>query len=150
MLNDWIHRGLQYSQNPIFKSFLGKSGKLLAKPAKLSLLLTSAYGKLVNVDSNKSGFEQLKEFMLTFVRLVRHYINGEYRNVSSKSLLIGVAVLLYLVTPLDIIPDFIPVIGLLDDISLMAWFIDAFEKEITKFRQWESDTNFDHTRIGSL
>lgn len=150
MLNDWIHQGLKYSQNPIFKRILGKSGKLLAKPAKLGLLLTSAYGKLVVVDSNKSGFDQLKEFMFTFIRLVKSYINGDYRNVSSKSLLIGVAVLLYLVTPLDIIPDFIPVIGLLDDLTLMAWFIDAFQNEINKFRQWEFDTNFDHSRIGSL
>ena len=122
----------------------------MTKPLKMGMLLTSAYGKLVDVNSSQSGLDQLKTFMFTFIRLIKAYASGEYRHVANKSLLIGVAVLLYLVTPFDIIPDFIPLIGLLDDISLMAWFVDAFQKEITKFREWEADRNFDHARIGSL
>ena len=113
------------------------------------MLLTTAYGKLVDVESDKSGFIQVKEVMQTFIRLVKAYINGSYREVSNKSLLAGVAVLLYLVTPLDVIPDFIPVIGFLDDISLMAWFIDSFQREITNFKTWESDKGFEPT-MGTL
>ena len=137
-----------YAQNPMFKKFLGKAGGLMTKPLKLGLLLTTAYGKLVDVNSGQSGFQQIKGFMQTFIRLVKAYASGDYRDVSNKSILVGVAVLLYLVTPLDIIPDFIPAFGLLDDISLMAWFVDAFQKEITKFREWEADTSYAH--IGRL
>ena len=150
MINDWIQRGFKYSKNPIFKKFMGKGGRLLTKPLKMGMLLTSAYGKLVDADSKQSGFQQLKSAGLTFIRLVKAYVAGDYRNVANKSLVVGVAVLLYLVTPLDIIPDFIPVIGLLDDLSLMAWFVDAFHTEITKFREWESDRSFDHSRIGTF
>lgn len=144
MLNDWIKKGMKFSQNPMFKKFTGKAGALLSKPMKLGLLLTTAYGKLVDVDSKENGFQQLKRLMLTFMRLVRAYLRGDYRDVSKKSLILGVAVLLYLVTPLDIIPDFIPAFGLLDDISLMAWFVDAFSKELIKFREWEIDTTYEH------
>lgn len=144
MLNDWIQKGMSLSQNPIFKKFTGKAGALLSKPMKLGLLLTTAYGKLVDVDSKETGFQQLKNFMQTFIRLARAYVNGDYRDVSKKSLVLGVAVLLYLVTPLDIIPDFIPALGLLDDISLMAWFVDAFSKELNKFKEWEAHTSYDH------
>lgn len=149
MLNDLINKGLQLSQHAIFKRFLGKAGGFMSKPIKLGMLLTTAYGKLVDVESDKSGFQQVKEVMQTFIRLVKAYINGSYRDVANKSLLVGVAVLLYLVTPLDVIPDFIPVIGLLDDISLMAWFISAFQNEITKFQTWESNVNFTPT-MGTL
>ncbi|PRY12010.1 uncharacterized membrane protein YkvA (DUF1232 family) [Pontibacter ummariensis] len=150
MLNDWIHKGLVYSQNPLFKKFMGKASGLFAKPLKMGLMLTTAYKKLVNTESTASGFDQVKDYMQTFIRLVKAYMNGDYRNVATKSLVIGVAVLLYFVSPLDIIPDFLPALGILDDISLMAWFMDTFQKEIVKFRQWESDQNFDHYRIGSL
>lgn len=150
MINDWIQKGLQFSQNPIFKKFLGRAGSLLAKPAKMALLLTTAYNKLIDAEKSESGFRQIKDVMQTFIRLVRAYMNGDYRQVSSKSLMIGVGVLLYLVTPLDIIPDFIPGLGLLDDLSLIAWFADAFQKEINRFREWEADTSFDHSRIGTF
>ncbi|WP_347158749.1 YkvA family protein [Pontibacter chitinilyticus] len=148
MLHDWIQKGLIFSQNPAFKKYLGKAGGLLVKPVKLGILLTTAYGKLIDTNSSKGSFEQVKEIMHTFIRLVRAYINGEYRDVAKTSLLIGIAVLLYLVTPLDIIPDFIPGIGLLDDLSLMAWFVSTFQKEITRFRAWEADTSYAH--IGSF
>lgn len=148
MLYDWIKKGLVLSQTPVFKKYLGRAGGLIAKPVKLGILLTTAYGKLIDSGSSKGSFEQVKEIMHTFIRLGRAYIDGSYRQVSKSSLLVGVAVLLYLITPLDIIPDFIPGLGLLDDLSLMAWFVNAFQKEIQRFRDWETDTSYEH--IGSL
>ncbi|WP_162426479.1 YkvA family protein [Pontibacter pudoricolor] len=137
MIQDLIQKGLRLSQHAIFRRFVTKAGGFLGKPAKLAMLLTTAYDKLLDTSSSESGFAQVKDIMQTFIRLVKAYTNGNYRAVSNKSLLVGVGVLLYLVTPLDLIPDFIPVLGLLDDISLMAWFVDAFHKEITNFRAWE-------------
>lgn len=149
MLQDLIDKGVNFSKNPIFRAIAGRAGGIMAKPVKVAMLMTTAYGKLVNLDSSRSGIDQVKDFMQTFIRLVKAYYNGSYRNVSNKSLLIGVGVLLYLVTPIDIIPDFIPMLGFLDDISLMAWFIDAFQKEISSFREWEASNGF-HPTIGTL
>ncbi len=139
MLQDLIQKGLNISKHAIFRRFVTKAGGFLGKPAKLAMLLSSAYEKLIDTKSTEGGFSQIKEVMKTFMRLVRAYANGSYRTVSNKSILIGIGVLLYLVTPLDLIPDFIPVLGLLDDISLMAWFVDAFQKEINNFKAWETN-----------
>jgi hypothetical protein len=38
-----------------------------------------------------------------------------------KRALIGVLALLYVVSPLDILPDWIPLVGWLDDIGVLAW-----------------------------
>ncbi len=38
-----------------------------------------------------------------------------------KRVTIAVLAMLYIISPLDLIPDFIPVIGWLDDLGLLVW-----------------------------
>lgn len=38
-----------------------------------------------------------------------------------KRVLIAVLALLYLISPLDIIPDAFPIVGWLDDLGVLAW-----------------------------
>ncbi|WP_192820849.1 YkvA family protein [Rufibacter sp. LB8] len=136
-MSSLTEKGLKISKNAIFNAMVSKAAGLMGKPVKIGLLLTTAYEKLTSANSNVSGFEQIKEVMLRFMRLVKAYVNGNYRQVETKSMLLGVAVLLYVATPLDLIPDFIPIIGFADDLSLMAWFISAFQEELQKFQVWE-------------
>lgn len=119
---------------------VSRASGIMKKPVKIGLLLTTAYERLTDANSNESGVNQIKDLMFRLIRLVKAYYSGAYRQVETKSLLLGVAVLLYLVTPLDLIPDFIPIIGFADDLSLMAWFITAFQDELQKFQLWEESS----------
>jgi len=130
-------KGLKISQNVFFKVLTQRATKLIGKPAKIVFLLRDAYQKLIDEKSDKTGFVQVRDIMFSFIRLVRSYFRGEYRAISTKSIVIGIATLLYVVSPIDLVPDFIPIIGFADDISLMAWFIKAFQTELLKFREWE-------------
>jgi hypothetical protein len=49
----------------------------------------------------------------------------------------GIAVIIYFLSPIDFVPDFIPVIGLLDDAALLAWFMTSIKAEMDKFEEWE-------------
>ena len=51
-----------------------------------------------------------------------------------------VAGLVYFVMPLDILPDFIPVTGFLDDITVIIWIFNNFKSEIDAFEAWERNT----------
>ncbi len=139
-------KGYKLSKNAFFSYIISKASGLMTKPVKVGLLLTTAYQKLTDANSPESSADQIKHIMFRFIRLVKNYIDGTYRNIDTKSLLLGVAVLLYVVTPLDIIPDFIPIIGFADDLSLMAWFISAFQEELQKYQVWEeSKTALGHS-----
>jgi uncharacterized membrane protein YkvA (DUF1232 family) len=130
-------KGFRISKNVLFSVLTQKAARLLGKPGKIGLLLHEAYQMLTSADVQKGGFAKIKETMFTFIRLVRNFTSGRYRQISRKSIIIGVATLLYLVLPIDLIPDFIPAMGLMDDLSLMAWFIKAFQEELVKYKEWE-------------
>jgi uncharacterized membrane protein YkvA (DUF1232 family) len=131
-------RGLSISKNIIFSVLTSKAARLLGKPGKIALVLHDAYKKLTSASAEKSGFAQVKDMMFTLIRLIRSYASGQYRQVSTKTVLIGLATVLYLLLPIDLVPDFIPMLGLMDDLSLITWFIKAFQQELVKFQLWES------------
>lgn len=60
----------------------------------------------------------LPRFLLLLVRLLRD------PRVSAADKALLAAAVLYVVSPLDLVPDFIPVLGQLDDLYLVALAID--------------------------
>jgi uncharacterized membrane protein YkvA (DUF1232 family) len=38
--------------------------------------------------------------------------------------------------PIDLMPDFIPGLGLLDDITLLGWVFNTLSKEIKEYEVW--------------
>jgi uncharacterized membrane protein YkvA (DUF1232 family) len=45
--------------------------------------------------------------------------------------------LLYFILPADLIPDFIPVIGYLDDLAVLTTIMNSLQKEISDYRIWK-------------
>ena len=92
---------------------------------------------------NKSGglsgknIAAFREQLSIVTRLLKAYASGEYRQLPWKTLIRIIAVLIYFVSPIDILPDFLPIIGLTDDIALMLWLFSGMGDDIEKFRQWE-------------
>ncbi|MFD1875339.1 YkvA family protein [Hymenobacter bucti] len=130
-------RGLQISKNALFSAFIGRASRLLTKPLKIAAVLNEAADKLVDKNSKDNKFVQLFHTGHTLVRLVRNYISGEYRQIHTTTIASGLGVLLYVISPIDLVPDFIPALGFLDDLSLISWFIGKFHAEITRFQEWE-------------
>ncbi|MCW2791508.1 MAG: hypothetical protein JWO76_606 [Nocardioides sp.] len=94
-------------------------------------------------ESNRSGasrsgpFATVMDDFRTLVRLVVAYARGNYRDIPPDSVALVVAGLLYVVSPLDLLPDALPGIGFMDDAVVIGWVIKAVRQELDAFRAWE-------------
>ena len=69
-------------------------------------------------------------------RMLKAAKSGRYK-MKKTSLIFPALVLVYILSPLDILPDLIPVVGVLDDLGLLALAIPVLMKEVDKFLLWE-------------
>lgn len=72
-------------------------------------------------------------------RMFKLYYKGEYKMKFTDVLLPALA-LVYVLSPIDIIPDFVPFVGALDDLAILAFAIPLLMKEVDKFLLWESQS----------
>ena len=89
-------------------------------------------------EKSKSLGDELGSFSVLW-SLLHDYWDGEYRAVPWRFLAaIGFSVT-YLVSPLDIVPDFIPFIGFVDDATVFALVVSSFRAEIDAYRKWKNE-----------
>ena len=69
--------------------------------------------------------------------LVKDYMNGTYRTIPWWSVAAIVAALFYVLDPIDLIPDFIPVIGYVDDAAVVAICLRMVEADLQKYKDWK-------------
>ena len=115
-----------------FARFLPLAGRLLAR-GRLPTLLFAVASKGAS-QGNRLG--KLKDDLGLLQALCLAYWRGEYRAISPKALVSVVAGLMYFLSPVDAIPDFIPVFGMLDDIAVLAWLMKVLDDELNAFREW--------------
>ncbi len=73
----------------------------------------------------------------TMFSLIRDYRNGTYTEIPWKSIAAIAGALLYVLTPLDLIPDFIPVVGLLDDAGVIAACLKLVSDDLDDYAAWK-------------
>ncbi len=134
MLNTLIQQILNSS---FFSNTLLKSSKLLGKKGRLLQVVVLVLKQVATKGSIPLlGTVVISKFKL-LAQLVYHYAKGNYRDIQKKSMIIVVATLVYFVSPFDLIPDFLPAVGYLDDITLLTYSIGQLMSELEKFEVWK-------------
>lgn len=134
---------MSYLKSKSFQNALKKAIYIARNPEKISELISGVSNKLSSMDSNKAKVSGFMERVKTFLRMLRAYINGEYREIPWKSLLMIIGALTYFMMPLDLIPDFIPVTGLTDDIAIIFLVFGSISEDIQEFEEFESSKSRD-------
>ena len=76
--------------------------------------------------------------------LFKDAVKGKYKLHPSSVAMIGGG-LLYFILPADLIPDFIPVIGYLDDLAVLTTIMNSLKNEIKEYRIWRDPENKGHS-----
>jgi uncharacterized membrane protein YkvA (DUF1232 family) len=132
---------VDYLKSKSFQKALRKAAGIASNPDKLSNLISSVSEKLSDMDESKKRVSGFFERVKTLLRMLRAYINGDYREIPWKSLLMIIGGLIYFLMPLDLIPDFIPVTGLADDIAIIFLVFNSINEDIQDFLEFEQRQN---------
>ena len=125
------------SKESSIKEYISKAKKIINDDEKLKKLIEDVLKKLKEISSDKKTSAKLNDSLRLFIRIINAYTSKEYTYVPWKTICLIVAGLIYFIYPVDLIPDFIPISGLIDDVALIAWIYESIQDDIEKFLEWE-------------
>jgi uncharacterized membrane protein YkvA (DUF1232 family) len=71
--------------------------------------------------------------------LIRDWRAGKYRQALYGTIAAIAFGLLYVVNPFDIIPDVLPIVGALDDATVIGALLMLVERDLKKYRSWKEN-----------
>ncbi len=113
-----------------------RAERLISEPGKLAEKLASASSKLDSLTTRSTKFAAVRGELATLIALARAWVAGEYREISTGSIVSIVAGIVYFLNPLDVVPDFILGFGFLDDATVLAFVLSRVSGELDQFRAW--------------
>ncbi|RBW51892.1 YkvA family protein [Marinobacter sp. F3R11] len=92
------------------------------------------------IEEKVKGSGKLKRFsadIKLMFSMLRDYWNGSYRDIPWKSIAAVAGALIYVMNPLDFIPDLIIGFGFLDDAGVVALCLKLVESDLHKYAAWK-------------
>jgi uncharacterized membrane protein YkvA (DUF1232 family) len=118
-----------------FRRFTAAAAKTASDKRNVAALVQRAMSKS---EHEKGVLAEVWDELRAFFRLIRAWVTGAYKEVPWRTLVLIIAAIAYFVSPLDAIPDWIPLAGFLDDLYVLRLVIRATRKDVQQFRFWEA------------
>lgn len=103
--------------------------------------LHSVINKREKIESKFEKSDRLNKFvseLKLLFSLIKDYANGSYREIPWKSIAAVVAALLYVLNPIDLIPDFIPGVGMIDDALVITACLSMVDSDLRAYKNWKN------------
>lgn len=117
-----------------YKKYESKAKVYIDDKEKAVDLLNSAKKK-ANEKKRKLG-EVWEKLQLLF-EIFSAWKKGEYKEIPKGSIIMIIATIIYFVSPVDFIPDFIVGLGLIDDAAVIGFAIKQISSDLEKFKDWK-------------
>jgi uncharacterized membrane protein YkvA (DUF1232 family) len=128
--------GDEVTQSAAFRRATAEAEAYADDPKRLRKLIEDAVGKLNVIP--RGPFAEAWPYLLAIIRLARDYHMGKYQDMPRSKLLIVIAAIIYFVSPFDVIPDYLPVLGHIDDAFVVTLALRSVRPELDTFMAWET------------
>jgi len=119
-----------------FKKSQNRAAVILEDKSKAGETIKDALGKAV---SNKGDLEGVWAKMILLFAVTKDYVNGDYTEIPKRSIIAILGGLVYFLSPIDVVPDFIPVLGFVDDVFILNLVYKQVLKDLEKYKVWKDN-----------
>ncbi len=124
-------------RNPYFALAKMKAGRIANDSGRIARLLQQALAK---AKASRGALDRVWNDFTVMLRLVKTWAIGGYRDIPWRTIVLVIAGIVYFVNPFDLIPDWLPGIGLIDDATVLAFIASSVREDLRRFCAWEQDT----------
>ena len=125
---------MNYVKHFLKGQWLRKAAEYIVDPAKMKWLV----GR-VRQYCGKEGLAAVRDHLSLLADMASDITKGRYTDYSKGNFLLAVAALIYVVSPLDLVPDFLIVLGLLDDVAIVGWAMSRLKTEVDKYQAFAAE-----------
>ena len=96
----------------------------------------------INHIMKDSALEKFLDDVSVYFQMLKDYFSGRYKQLPLGTIAAIIGSLLYVLSPVDLIPDFIPVVGYLDDAAMLALCANLTRYDVKKYKEFKSSSLF--------
>lgn len=115
-----------------------KAEEYLRDPEKSRRLFEEAVKKAKVNEGARGAKPDFWSQLKALFRLLRSYTRKEYTVVPWGSIVMVMVAILYFVSPIDLIIDWLPLAGFVDDAAVLLFVIRQIKHDLDTFLAWES------------
>ncbi len=116
--------------NSIEQTAVNVNDNTLTKIIKNSL-------KILKEASKTKGISEFVSHMKTGIEIIKDYKLKRYTDIPWRTVALIAAAIVYFINPIDILPDFFPVIGFTDDAVVLAAIFKSIQEDLKKYKEWK-------------
>jgi uncharacterized membrane protein YkvA (DUF1232 family) len=116
---NFIEKGIETISNTDFETVFNKKDQLFAK-------------------INHPDWKKYKDKIILMFQMLKDVKQKKYPETPWKTISAMVFTILYIINPLDLVPDFIPFLGYLDDISVFSFVLKLINDDLMEYKNWRT------------
>ena len=118
----------------LFK-YLPRAKRIVSDPERMEKLARESFSLL----KGEGKLAEVQREGLLLWKMAKDTITGRYRGLKKRNLFLIVAGLMYLVNPMDLLPDFLFAVGFADDVAVLMYVFKKLDDEIKAYEAWRDE-----------